>query len=75
MTVEWPNGNATLNWPAKIPVDDGADYLMRIKGRLIAHRLTLRVVPSTLMTDPHRAVWMLANGCEYQAQCLLSLIR
>jgi len=73
--VDWPAGVAGLNWPTALPIEDGANYLLRLKGVLIARKRTLHLVPDNLPTELHRAAWMVENGCESQARSLLSLIR
>ena len=73
--VDWPAGVALLNWPATLPIEDSANYLLRLEGVLIARKRTLHLVPDNFPTELHRAAWMMENGCKSQARSLLSLIR
>ena len=73
--IDWPRGVATLDWPAAVPLENGADYLMRIKGVLVARTVTLHLVPGDLPSDAHRAAWMAGRGCLPQARALLSEMR
>ena len=73
--IDWPLGVATLDWPAAVPLENGADYLMRIKGVLVARTVTLHLVPGDLPSDAHRAAWMAGRGCLPQARALLSEMR
>lgn len=73
--AEWPAGSATLEWPSKVNLTDGARYLLRMKGSRAARKLKLHLVPGGLASDAHRAVWMARNGCENQAMRLLAGLR
>ncbi len=73
--VDWPTGAATLEWPAAVPLESGAEYSMRLKGVLVARTLTLHLVPSNLPSDAHRAAWMAQHGCLSQARALLAQVR
>ncbi len=73
--AEWPAGSATLEWPSKVNLTDGARYLLRMKGSRAARKLKLHLVPGDLPSDAHRAVWMARNGCEEQAMRLLAGLR
>ncbi len=73
--AEWPAGSATLEWPSKVNLTDGARYLLRMKGSRAARKFKLHLVPGGLASDAHRAVWMARNGCEKQALRLLAGLR
>ncbi len=73
--AEWPAGSATLEWPSKVNLTDGARYLLRMKGSRAVRKLKLHLVPGGLASDAHRAVWMARNGCEKQALRLLAGLR
>ncbi|MCH7937895.1 MAG: hypothetical protein IH994_12535 [Proteobacteria bacterium] len=73
--AEWPAGSATLEWPSKVNLTDGARYLLRMKGSRAARKFKLHLVPGDLPSDAHRAVWMARNGCEKQAMRLLAGLR
>lgn len=73
--AEWPAGSATLEWPSKVTLADGARYLLRMKGSRAARKLKLHLVPGDLPSDAHRAAWMARNGCEKQARRLLAGLR
>ncbi len=74
-TAEWPAGSATLKWPSKVKITDGARYLLRMKGSRAARKFKLHLVPGGLASDAHRAAWMARNGCEKQAMRLLAGLR
>ena len=71
-TVTWPAGAKTLDWPAQTTLADGNTYLLRIKGKKSATKITLHLVPAELPSAPHKAVWMAEKGCVKQAKHLLS---
>ena len=72
MSASWPAGDATVEWPEGLALEDGAAYLARIKGRPTAAKITLRTMPGDLDSDVSRALWMADNGCAGQARRLLS---
>jgi hypothetical protein len=73
--AEWPAGSATLKWPSKVNLTDGARYLLRMKGSRAVRKIKLHLVPGDLPSDAHRAVWMARNGYEKQATRLLAGLR
>ena len=73
--LEWPAGAATIGWPAAVPIENGADYLLRPKAMLVARKMTLHLVPGDLPSDAHRAAWMAEAGCTSQAMILISQMR
>ena len=73
--AEWPAGSATLKWPSKVNLTDGARYLLRMKGSRTVRKIKLHLVPGDLPSDAHQAVWMARNGYEKQATRLLAGLR
>ena len=73
--AEWPAGSATLKWPSKVNLTDGARYLLRMKGSRAVRKIKLHLVPGDLPSDAHRAVRMARNGYEKQATRLLAGLR
>ena len=73
--AEWPAGSATLKWPSKVNLTDGARYLLRMKGSRAVRKIKLHLVPGDLPSDAHRAVWMARSGYEKQATRLLAGLR
>lgn len=75
VSLPWPAGSQTLAWPSAVALKDGASYMVRIKGSPTARRLTVHLVPGTLPSDAHRAVWMAEKGCKRQAKRLLAAMK
>jgi hypothetical protein len=73
--VAWPAGAKTLAWPAQATLADGNTYLLRLKGRKSATKITLHLVPAELPSAPHKAVWMADKGCVKQAKHLLAELK
>ena len=42
--AEWPAGSATLKWPSKVNLTDGARYLLRMKGSRTVRKIKLHLV-------------------------------
>ncbi len=74
-SVSWPAGAATVDWPEKVTLEDGAKFMARLKGSVTASRLTIFVAPGNLQSDAYRVVWMAKFGCVQQAKQLLAKIR
>lgn len=70
--VDWPAGAETLAWPAGVEMKDGASYLVRLKNRSSAAKLSLHLIPDDLPTDAHKAARMADLGCTKQAKKLLA---
>lgn len=73
--AEWAAGADTMGWPSQLPLADDGRYLVRIKGRSSAAKITLHRLPADLPTDAHRAAWMADHGCRSQALRLLATIK
>jgi hypothetical protein len=73
--VRFKAGVAEGEWPADVTISDWGQYLARMTGRATASKVVLRLIPSDLPTDAHRAAWMADMGCTAQAKQLLSAMR
>ncbi len=69
--VTWPAGRNRADWPEALPALDGQTYLVQIEGSLRRAQVTLHVMPRSLGTVSHLAVWMAGRGCGRQALHLL----
>jgi hypothetical protein len=71
----WPGAGNHLAWPAALPIEDGATYLVEQAGKDSRTMLVLHKVEDKAPTDAHRAVEMAEKGCLEQAKMLLALLR
>lgn len=63
--VTWPKGEAMVPWPRKVPVEDGATYLL---GGV---SITLHVVGAPAGNPAELAAALTEKGCDAQALALL----
>ena len=69
--VNWPAGQATLAWPAAMPVADGAEYRIRQPGVAVPTRITFRTV-TTIPTDAEAvAQALIERECQEQLDVLI----
>lgn len=74
VSVDWSAGNDGLDWPSGLPLADGRQYLVSLSSRISATRLVVRLVPSGLPSEAHRAAWMADHGCVGQARALVATL-
>lgn len=74
-TLVWPTGRDRSSWPADLPINDGATYLVEQDGKDSRTMIVLHMIVDDTPTDAHRAVFMAEQGCSEQARMLLALIR
>lgn len=72
-TMTWGRGQATLAWPAAIPIVDGASYQLSWTGAGAPTRLTARALAAVPASDiPALATALLANQCRGQLDTLIA---
>ncbi|GEM_PF-4070391 len=68
-SVRWPAEEATLAWPAAVPVIDGQQYHLTLGQQ--EHRLHLYLVPvESLLPKQDMALLLCAKGCLRQVELL-----
>jgi hypothetical protein len=68
----WPAKESYMSWPKEVKVEDGATYLLKVKGATLASKLQVHIVPKKFPTTTARVVWMSKHGCKYQAKRMIS---
>lgn len=71
--AEWPAGADRLPVPRSLPLTNRATYIVGLGGKDTS--ITLVMVPAAASNDAMRAAWMLARGCDGQAESLLQRAR
>jgi len=70
-TVRWPAGQATVAWPAALPIANGASFSIAQSGVAVPTQVTFR----TLAREPANlegvAAALIANGCQGQLDVLV----
>ncbi len=70
----WAEGEALLDWPAKLPFAEG-DYTIGSNDRPKPVKLTVKLVPAEIKTPGAIAIWMAEHDCTNQASRLLAELR
>ena len=70
-TQTWPEDEANLNWPAKIPFTAGA-YTLHLDTQPKPEPLTVQLIPAEIKGRTAIAAWMADHGCSSQALQLLA---
>lgn len=72
-TIDWNRGQATVQWPAAIPVVDGASYQLSWTGAPTPTRLTARMLPALPVNNVEAvATALVANQCRGQLDVLIA---
>lgn len=74
-SLSWPAGRDRTAWPADLPLEDGATYLVEQDGKDSRTMLVVHTIVDDMPTDAHRAVFMMEKDCLEQAKMLLALLR
>jgi hypothetical protein len=69
--VRWPAGQATLAWPATIPIANGASFSIAQSGVAVPTQLTFRTLAREPADLEGVAAALIANGCQGQLDILV----
>jgi hypothetical protein len=70
---DWPGGVQRIALPPSVPLRDQTTYVVNLAGK--ETMITLLVIPAAVANDKMRVAWMAQEGCDTQAQALLSAAR
>jgi hypothetical protein len=71
-SLDWDAGRATLDWPASLPVVDGAEYQLEFPESGETAKLTLATMPGIPTEVMDTAQALIERGCEAQLQLLVN---
>ncbi len=71
--VDWPANQATVIWPASVPLADGETYQALVPGALVRPRLVIKLVPVGA-PSVGEAQKLSQAGCRNQALTMLEAI-
>ena len=74
-TFPWPKDARQIAWPASLPIEDGATFLVGQADKDTRTMLVMHRLSGDVPTDVHLVVEMGAKGCLEQATMMLALIR
>jgi murein DD-endopeptidase MepM/ murein hydrolase activator NlpD len=69
MDVPWPKSQATLQWPASVPVKNGATYELRMGATTTS--IAVHMLDQKGLTSGQVALWMAEQGCQRQASAMI----
>jgi len=70
----WPEAEAYLAWPDKVPVVDGNGYQLQLDPPAPVLPFVLHIAPAPLVGDAAVLAWLATENCAPQARMLLSEI-
>jgi hypothetical protein len=73
LALNWPAGNDTIRVTSDVAMHGNATYFVNVAGTEQA--ISIKTVPSALVTDEMRAAWMADRGCTEQAEAILRASR
>jgi hypothetical protein len=67
--VPWPKSQASVQWPASVPVKSGATYQIRYGATTTS--VTLHILERKTASPGQVALWMAEKGCSTQAAAMI----
>lgn len=71
----WNAGEMLADWPAGVPMQDGAAYLITSSDRPTPARIILHLIPASVGSGVQQAAWMAEKGCSDQAMSVIAALR
>ena len=71
-TARWPAGQATLAWPATLPIANGATFSIAQSGVAVPTQVTFRTLAREPADLEGVAAALIANGCQGQLDVLVA---
>lgn len=71
----WTAGEMLADWPAGVPLKDGAAYLITSSDRATPSRIIVHLIPASAGSGVAQAAWMAENGCNDQAISVIAALR
>jgi hypothetical protein len=73
-SANWPAGQATLDWPASVPVRSGGEYQLSWAGKDAPTRVTLATLPTVPTDVSGVAEALIAAQCDSQLELLINAV-
>ena len=73
--VAWPAGQATLGWPAAVPIADGAEYRLSWDGAPAPTSLRFKTLSAKPTGIENTASSLITNQCDAQLDLLIETVR
>jgi hypothetical protein len=72
--VDWPAGKSTIDWPASVPIAEGADYQLALAGGAEAQSVRFVVLPAIPAEAADAAQALVEHGCRNQLDVLVAAL-
>ncbi|MCC7045419.1 MAG: DUF4384 domain-containing protein [Alphaproteobacteria bacterium] len=69
MDIPWPKAQASLQWPASVPVKNGTTYELRMGATTTS--IAVHMMDQKGLTSGQVALWMAEQGCQRQASAMI----
>ncbi len=73
--LSWAEGDATLDWPADLPIADGSEYRLSLAGAAAPAVIRFRTLPQRPTGLEATASMLIANQCTAQLDLLIDTVR
>jgi len=73
-TEQWPAGQATLSWPADVPISTGVDYQVSLTGDSTPSHMTFSKLASVPTDLTQVAEALIAEHCDGQLELLIQTV-
>lgn len=72
--VDWPAGKSTIDWPAAVPISEGADYQLALAGAAELQIIRFAVLPAIPAEAADAAQALVEHGCQNQLDVLVTAL-
>jgi hypothetical protein len=72
--LPWPAAQATLAWPAELPLEDGLPYSIMLADANATRAMVIRKAGMGLPSEVATLDWLAGVGCTSQAKVLLTVM-
>jgi len=73
-TVAWPAGKSTIDWPAAVPISNGAEYQLALADGPEAQKVNFAIMPAVPAEAVDAAKALVDRGCQNQLDVLVEAL-
>jgi len=72
--VDWPAGKSTIDWPAAVPIAEGAEYQLALAAASELQTIHFAVLPAIPAEAADTAQALVQHGCQNQLDVLVAAL-
>lgn len=72
--IDWPAGKSTVDWPATVPISEGAEYRLALADAPDSQQIRLTLLPAIPQDAVDAAKALVDRGCQNQLDVLLEAL-